>query len=319
MSTQPMLDFAGAQRQLGVSRATLVRWLRDGRITGCKAGKQWRFRSEDLNLILRDGQVAYGTQTSAESTRALVAAGLPLARGAGLTAHTWLAWQDAQQWLWISLSLHGDAAWLRAAREDTPAQAWQLSVAAARAVLQSWHVWRAGAGMAAPRPGVLTEVRGANGELRAVLCLPTHIDALARPDAADRTPATQARPRAAAVQAETWQVCGPACRATVAAAFHLARTRATQRRISPAEIVIAEAEPTYFWPGALHVYADARAGAQALPAQLRITNTDRPGPPQCPTLRTPAVSVAYHFETTHARTIRVLYNGRRHHSVALPR
>ncbi len=314
-----MLDCAGAQRQLGVSRATLVRWLRDGRITGYKAGKQWRFRSEDLNLILRDGQLAYGTQTGVESTRALVAAGLPLARGAGLTAHTWLAWQDAQQWLWISLSLHGDEAWLRAAREDAPAQAWRLSVSTARVVLQSWQVWRAGAGMAAPRPGVLTEVRGANGELRAVLCLPTHLDCLPRTRAADRTPAKQARARAAPGHAEAWQVRGPACRATVAAAFNLARTLAAQRRISPAEIVITEAEPTYFWPGALHVYGDARAGAPALPAQLRITHADMPGPPQHLTLRTPAVSVAYHFETNHARTIRVLCDGRRHHSVALPR
>jgi len=311
-----MLDFAGAQRQLGVSRATLVRWLRDGRITGYKAGKQWRFRSEDLNLILRDGQLAYGTQTGAESTRELVAAGVPLARGAGLTAQTWLAWQDAQQWLWISLSLHADEAWLRAAHEDAPAHAWRLPVPGARMVLQSWQVWRAGAGMAAPRPGLLTEVRGANGELRAVLCLPTHLDCLPRARTAGSAPANQAT---APGRAEAWQVRGPACRATVAAAFQLARTLAARRKISPAEIVIAEAEPTCFWPGALHVYGDARAGALAVPAQLLVTHADMPGPPQRLTLRTPAVSVAYFFETSHARTIRILCDGRQHHSLAVPR
>jgi excisionase family DNA binding protein len=311
-----MLDFADAQRRLGVSRATLVRWLRDGRVTGYKAGRQWRFRADDLALVLREGQVAYGTQTGAVATRSLIAAGVPVTPG-GITPPAWIAWQDAQQWLWIGLDLAGDTARLRAAREDTAPQEWRLPLPTARAVLQSWQVWRAGTGLPAPRPGMLTDVRGAAGEVRAVLCLPTHLDRVPRLWKAPARGRAAAPPRGGGRQ--TWQVRGPARRTTVAAAFHLARALAAQQQIAPADIVIAEAEPTYFWPSALHVYGELCTGACALPARLRIAAATAPVAVPAPSLRGPAVSITYCFDPADARNINILCDGRVWRRVALPR
>lgn len=302
-----MLNFAGAQRHLGVSRATLVRWLRAGRVTAYKAGRQWRFRADDLALVLREGQVAYGMQAGGDVTRALSAAGVPLARG-GITPASWIAWQDAQQWLWLGLDLAGATACLRAAHEGATPQEWRLPAATARAVLQSWQAWRAGIGLPAPRPGVLADVRGAAGEVRAVLCLPTHLDLAPH---LWKAPAVPRRGR------QIWQVLGPARRATAAAAFHLARQVAAHQRIHPADIVIVEAEPTYFWPGALHVYGAARDNAHALPARLRIASAAAPFVAPAPSLRSPAVTVTYCF-TPHARDINILYDGRTWRRVALP-
>ena len=42
-----------AAKELGVSTATLRRWVSEGRIHGVKVGKQWRFRREDLRAAIR--------------------------------------------------------------------------------------------------------------------------------------------------------------------------------------------------------------------------------------------------------------------------
>lgn len=41
-----------AAKELGVTSATLRRWLKEGRLQGIKVGKQWRFRRGDLGSIL---------------------------------------------------------------------------------------------------------------------------------------------------------------------------------------------------------------------------------------------------------------------------
>jgi len=38
---------------LQVSRRTVVRWLKEGRLKGVRAGRLWRVREEDLEAFLR--------------------------------------------------------------------------------------------------------------------------------------------------------------------------------------------------------------------------------------------------------------------------
>ena len=47
-----LLGVTAAAKSLGVSTATLRRWLKDGRVTGVKVGKQWRIRRSDLGQIV---------------------------------------------------------------------------------------------------------------------------------------------------------------------------------------------------------------------------------------------------------------------------
>ena len=49
-----LLDFAAAADTLGVSHATLYRWIRARRVAAFKVGRQWRFRREDLKDALEE-------------------------------------------------------------------------------------------------------------------------------------------------------------------------------------------------------------------------------------------------------------------------
>jgi len=48
-----LIGTADAAEELGVSQATLRRWLKDGRVKGHKVGKQWRFRRSDLGSVVQ--------------------------------------------------------------------------------------------------------------------------------------------------------------------------------------------------------------------------------------------------------------------------
>ena len=56
MSDTPtdLMDFAQASALLGVSSATLYRWVRERRIVAFKAGRQWRFRRADVEAALQE-------------------------------------------------------------------------------------------------------------------------------------------------------------------------------------------------------------------------------------------------------------------------
>jgi len=53
-----------AIKQLSTTRATFYRWLRAGRIKGFKAGRQWRFRQEDIDHFLDGGSPKIGLNVS---------------------------------------------------------------------------------------------------------------------------------------------------------------------------------------------------------------------------------------------------------------
>jgi len=52
-SSAELIGTAAAAGELGVSNATLRRWLKEGRIKGHKIGKQWKFRRSDLATVIR--------------------------------------------------------------------------------------------------------------------------------------------------------------------------------------------------------------------------------------------------------------------------
>ena len=47
-----IVELEEAQALLKTTRSTLYRWIRQGRLRGMKAGRQWRFRREDLRRFL---------------------------------------------------------------------------------------------------------------------------------------------------------------------------------------------------------------------------------------------------------------------------
>jgi excisionase family DNA binding protein len=293
-----MLDALQVQRQLGISRATLMRWLRAGRITGYKAGKQWRFYPADVTAVLHDGPASYAAGLSTSERQTLAAAGVPLATDARLTPSVWECWQDTHAWLWFGVSIRGATAALCAGRRcDTDTQSWPLSLDGARQILQSWQPWRE-TPSAAVRPGAIRTVRGAGGEERTILCLATHYE---------RVPTWRAlagrwvgRGISAALWREpgAWLIRGPAACGTAAIAFSLARECAQRMHWQATDIAIAEMEPTYFWPGALHTYGDDAAATAGLPARLLLTQSELLPSGTRWRLRGARVCVVYMFDPT---------------------
>jgi excisionase family DNA binding protein len=55
-SAEPLLNMAQAIEALQTSRATLYRWLREGRIQGHKTGRQWRFKREEVDRFLEGAE-----------------------------------------------------------------------------------------------------------------------------------------------------------------------------------------------------------------------------------------------------------------------
>jgi len=49
---------------LGVSRRTIVRWLKEGRLKGVRVGRLWRVREEDLDAFLSSDNETYGEHAS---------------------------------------------------------------------------------------------------------------------------------------------------------------------------------------------------------------------------------------------------------------
>jgi len=49
---------------LQVSRRTVVRWLREGRLKGVRVGRLWRVREEDLDTLLSPDNETYGEHAS---------------------------------------------------------------------------------------------------------------------------------------------------------------------------------------------------------------------------------------------------------------
>jgi excisionase family DNA binding protein len=284
-----LLGFGDAQRYLGVSRSTLLRWLESGKVTGYKAGKKWKFRPEELERALvpatpggqpvvgaaHERPVAYEGRTATPQSvvQELRKGGfLPASvEGLALEEGLWATWQDAQQWLWMACVATDKGARLDKRMPDAvaPASA-MLSAAGATVILTAWQTWQRDAGKAA-RPGNVSVLRG-GGQTVTVLRLPAHIDVVpAWPEMCrDRKLAAMLQAALDAGHSD-WLVMGPAGRAPAAAAYALGRELAGMLG-GAVTVVTNEDEPTYYWPGALQRYgmdgSDEAAGATIMVSSL---------------------------------------------------
>jgi len=258
-SRTDILNFRDAQQRLGVSRSTLLRWLKDGRLAGYKAGKKWKFHVEDLDgMLVRERETPYAAESGGAVLRKLRALGLADRRTAvdDLAGRFWCEWQDREQWHYLTVAWHGRDAWLgmRSFEPEALPARWTLSPDTARAIAEYWSAWDETAAETPARPGICRALRGATGEERRVLQLAAHVDCVPAwdtwlPKRAERA----AVEKAAAAQAD-WYVLGPPHRATAASAYALLRCMVTHGDLAGDIIATREREPTYFRPSAIQIY-----------------------------------------------------------------
>jgi excisionase family DNA binding protein len=304
-----LLGFSDAQRYLGVSRSTLLRWLESGKVKGYKAGKKWKFRPEELERALvpatpgeepelgalREPGAEYAARAATDQSvlKELRKDGfLPdTVKGGALDEGLWTGWQDAEQWLWLACVTSTDGARLekRLPSAGRPASA-TLTPAAATAVLAAWQDLRQADGGAA-RMVTLDRLPGRGCEIT-VLHLPAHIDVLpawsrlCHDQALDETFAA-----AVAAGHGDWLVTGPAGRGPAGVAFALAQRLSVQLG-GNVTVVTDEDEPTYYWPGALQRYG-LEAQGETSGATLQVCSLTYDAAIASRTPSTPAFRVAY--------------------------
>ena len=55
------------RKALGISTATYYRWLREGKLHGTRAGRDWRFTSGVLDELLRSGALSPALQAACDA------------------------------------------------------------------------------------------------------------------------------------------------------------------------------------------------------------------------------------------------------------
>ena len=302
-----LLDFDQARKRLGISRSTLLRWIKDGSVAGYKAGKQWRFYDDDLDrIIIREDEAPYAAGDDGAAARELAACGIATEDVPALQWHEqfWCDWMDKEQWLWLACGTGAEGAWLAAhpAEPGAPARRWRIMPETMRRISAWWARWAGGARVSPARPGVLSTIRGSAGDEQHTLLLPLHVRTLPHWELWFETAETREHVQTLAGQGiQDWIVCGPARRETAAAAYALAQWLAEALRIARPAVDATESEPTYYWPPALHLYRSSAEADAVVNADVHIF--DAPGETALSRrgIRTPRLRILLAYQQTPQR------------------
>jgi excisionase family DNA binding protein len=299
MNSSEIMDFGEAQEYLGISRSTLLRWIRDGRVPGYKAGRKWKFYRQDLErLLLKEPQAVYHTRSFAclqEELQELGCSDVPEDPGQ-LRDAFWCNWQDREGWLWLTCMPGGDTAELLLQPADPGAgpRSWPLTPAAAGQLVCAWQTW-SGSGAARPsRPGRFKHVQGASGTECFVLSLTRHINTLPAleewfPDEAAYAACRQLMTD----MPQDWLVTGPPQSVTACAAYALAQRIAECNTTLVTHKITCEQDYTCFWPDAIQVYSPGIA--EPAGADCSIYQLDPGNALPARSLRSPRVRIGYCF------------------------
>lgn len=302
---ESLLDFPEAQAYLNVSRATLLRWIKNGKVAAYKTGKKWKFFAHELDqLVLREPSAPYVTAGTPRQRRA------PGRQAGGNTetqSHELLdaaleecAWVDREGWVMLSCTVSGGTAELcvHPAEPDAGIQCKRITAGEAVRRMRIWSVWQEDSRAEAPRPGIARLVRMAGGIERATLQLSIHAGRIG-PLRTMLASAREVKLIHAALEAgeRDWQVCGPPRRETAALAYALARLAAAHNHLPPNRVATVEREPSYHWPGAMQVVSPDVEPGMGDGAELLVIEC-APGAPLPPRgLRSPRMRIGYAYGT----------------------
>ena len=250
-----LLNFTEAQKQLGVSRSTLLRWLRDKRITGYKAGKKWKFYPDDLNKVLLKESPSVYVKSDIKELIKLLYPLLPetLRSGNVYSPDFWCEWQDIDQWIMITLFIKDNSARIELIKnrlEDV--RHLKIPVSKAIKLNRIWEIWSKNHVNATPRPGKYTCLTGTNGYKISTLQLPAHIEHVINiPDIPEII-----KKKISDKSFCDIYVYGPPNRITAFTAYLLLSYLMKKHQMAYTSVFTSENEPTYFFPGALQIYGD---------------------------------------------------------------
>ena len=260
-----ILNFGDAREYLGISRSTLLRWIKDGRVKGYKAGRNWKFYQQDLaGMLVRETETPYETNSVTLLLEELQHLDLADAKETAMRLNDafWCEWQDHEGWLWLACNEGSTAASieLQPAAPGRPVRQWPLSAEAAHQLALCWRTWQPDTDRSASRPGRLVTLRGTRGETRHVLSLSRHIGTLSAFGVLwpDRKSYRQCQ-KALNDMPGDWLVSGPPEPGTVYAAYALAAEIAELMPDRINRIITRVQDCTVYWPDAIQTYSGSKS------------------------------------------------------------
>jgi excisionase family DNA binding protein len=251
-----LINFTEAQKHLGVSRSTLLRWLKDKRITGYKAGKKWKFYPEDLNqILLKERPSVYTTDDSKEFLK-LLNPFLPKKFKCKdiYSWDFWCEWQDITQWSRITVHINRNIALIEAI-QNQPGKStthFKIPVSTAKKIIGIWRTWDIKSEITPPRPGKYSFISGTDGYKISTLQLPANFKNFLETYKFSKKIENKI---AAAKQCDVY-IYGPPERKTAFAAYSILSKLISRNTTPDVSVFTSEKEPTYFIPDALQVYDD---------------------------------------------------------------
>ena len=248
-----LLNFTEAQKQLGISRSTLLRWLKDKRITGYKAGKKWKFYPADLaKVVLKESPAVYTKSDSKELLKLLNPLFTEKIKCRDIySPDFWCEWQDIDQWAMITIHIKGNSARIELIQNRLKDSVKHLNIPVSKAVKinRIWEIWGDNDSNPPQRPGKYSCISG-NGYKISTLQISAHIK---------HTLYRQIISKKIETKITNSSYCdiyiyGPPDRHIPLAAYLILSKLIEKNKAKHTSVLTTENEPTYFLPGALQIY-----------------------------------------------------------------
>ncbi len=270
---EQLLNFTEAQKMLGVSRSTLLRWLKSKKISGYKAGKKWKFYRRDLSkIIVKEKPAVYSA--SEKKTYKILKPLLPAALKIEniFSQNFWCEWQDAEEWLYISIIADN----MKARIQTSSGTSVNLPVSSAREITSVWESWSS----ASSRPSKFSVITDGKNFKISTFQLPAKIE---------RSAPTSLSKKILMKSYCDIYISSPPSRSGARRAYSILLQLIGQT----SSVFTNEFEPTYFLPGALQFYDIQSRSAIGFDCSLVQLSPAAALPARCAS--SPRFRIAYSF------------------------
>jgi len=251
-----LINFTEAQKQLGISRSTLLRWLKSKRITGYKAGKKWKFYPDDLSKILLKERPSVYTIDDSKELLKLLTPLLPekLKCKNIYSPDLWCEWQDITLWTMIAIHIKGNGAQIDLIenKPERSSKHLKIPVSKAEKIIGIWRTWDKKSEITPPRPGKYSFTSGTNGYKISTLQLPVNFKIFLETYKFSKKIENKIND----INHCDIYIYGTPERKTAFTAYSILSKLISKKAIPYVSVLTSEKEPTYFLSGALQIYDD---------------------------------------------------------------